>query len=48
VIQHRGSTCKNLRVCAVHGTCTIGGPIYPDEHRCAECDEYGACPVNQH
>lgn len=39
-IEGRGSTCKNLRVCAVHGRCTIRGAIYPDEMRCCECEEY--------
>ena len=46
VIEHRGSTCKNLRECAVHGRCTIGGPIYEDADwtRCGECGEYAALP----
>lgn len=38
--SHRGSTCKHVRYCSVHGTCTIGGPNYPDEMRCADCEEY--------
>lgn len=42
VKEHRGSTCKNLRKCAVHGQCTIGGPIYAEADwvRCADCDQY--------
>jgi hypothetical protein len=43
VIERRGSTCKHLRGCAVHGECTIGGPNYPDEMRCADCEEYEEC-----
>lgn len=40
VVEHRGSTCKNLRGCAVHGVCTIGGPVDIAWMRCAECGEY--------